>query len=316
MPRNVIYYNDNTYPLSDVANTAYTDVIVGFLVPATDANGNWIVNPFGAGGPGGLALQNPPDPDGNLASYIQTLRSQGKNVLLSVGGSDGWFSNNASPQSAWAAAAGAPEGAEGMAEAICSMAGFYGFNGVDIDYEDGSGFDGTGGYDGAQFLVDLTQNIHARLNTPLITHAPQSPYWDPNSQWQGKYVQVWQQAGGQITWINNQFYNQDAPYNDPVAYYPQIANVVPPEQLLVGALLSPNGGTGYIGPDGMIGVINQLRAMPNIGSNLGGVVGWQFSDDEGYQNGTWSGQIAQALGLMPSALVTRPPRTATFRRAT
>ena len=98
-PRNVIYYNDDTNPLSDIANTAYTDVIVGFLVPATNPDGSWVMNSGGGdgGGPGqGIVLQSPPDPNGTLMSDIQKLHSAGKNVLISVGGADGWFNSNLS----------------------------------------------------------------------------------------------------------------------------------------------------------------------------------------------------------------------------
>ena len=40
--RNVIYYNSNAnpIPLAGIANLAYTDVIIGFLVP--DGNLNWV----------------------------------------------------------------------------------------------------------------------------------------------------------------------------------------------------------------------------------------------------------------------------------
>ena len=77
-PRNVIYYNDNTNPLSDLANTAYTDVILGFM--AVDANMN-------VSGNGGAF-------DGNLQNNIQMLQNAGKNVLISLGGDNSTISSS------------------------------------------------------------------------------------------------------------------------------------------------------------------------------------------------------------------------------
>ena len=309
-PRNVIYYNANTNPLSDIANTAYTDVIVGFLVPATNPDGSWLVNPPGSGGDGspgapGIVLQSPPDPNGTLVSDIQTLHSAHKNVLISVGGAAGWFNSNLSQsqQNAYALCAAVPGGAEALALQIVGIVGYYGFDGVDIDYEDGTGFDGTGGYDGAQFLIDLTLNLSARLSGRIITHAPQTPYWDPTSQWQGKYVQVWQQVGNQITWFNNQFYNQDATHNNIAAYYPQIAKIVPSEKMLVGTPLSINAASsGFIGDVAMTKVIAQLAGQYLV---FGGAMGWEFSFDT--PNGAWGNAIGQALASTGGGFISPPP---------
>ena len=77
----------------------------------------------------------------------------------------------------------------------------YGFNGVDIDYEDSSGFDGTGGYDGIRFLSQLTSGLARVLPSGqnIITHAPQTPYWDPNAGYNNAYTKIWRQVGNQIT---------------------------------------------------------------------------------------------------------------------
>ena len=65
-PHNVIYYNDATNPLSDIANTAYTDVIVGVSCASNKSGwklgyefrrwGRWRAGQ-------GIVLQSPPDPN-------------------------------------------------------------------------------------------------------------------------------------------------------------------------------------------------------------------------------------------------------------
>ena len=182
-PRNVIYVNNATYPLTDIVNLPYTDVIIGFLVP--DDN----LNLYGSGG----AF------DDNLQANISALQNAGKNVLISVGGSGGW------PSSAYESYY---QDVPGFVDQIVNnFVKQYGFNGVDIDYEDDNGFTGT--YNGIDFLSKLTNDLAQALppGQNIITHAPQTPYWDPNYN-NAPYAQLWQRVGNQITWINNQFYNQ------------------------------------------------------------------------------------------------------------
>lgn len=133
-PRNVIYFSSdaNQIPLAGIGTLPYTDVIVGFLVP--DAN----LNLHGTGG----AF------NGDLQTNIQTLQNAGKNVLISVGGGAGF------PSSAYQSYA---QNVSGLANQIVNFVTNFGFNGVDIDYEDSSGF--TGSYDGVGFLTTLTSAL-------------------------------------------------------------------------------------------------------------------------------------------------------------
>jgi chitinase len=273
-PRNVIYFNDGTYPLADIANLPYTDVIIGFLVP--DDN----LNLQGAGG----AF------DDNLQSNIQTLQNAGKNVLISVGGGDGF------PSSAYQSYA---QNVPGLVNQIVNnFVKEYGFNGVDIDYEDDAGFTGT--YDGIGFLSALTSGLAEALpqGQNIITHAPQTPYWDPQGGYNEGYTQVFQKVGEQITWINNQFYNNpsyDATAALKVNWYQRIAAITGPQKLLVGVILDPNT-EGYSTLDDMTNnVIAPLKAT--FGTAFGGAMGWEFSLDEEDQGGMWGVKIAGALGL-------------------
>ena len=273
--RNVVYFNNGTYPLTDIASLPYTDVIIGFLVP--DRN----FNLAGAGG----AFGN------NLAGNIRTLQSAGKNVLISVGGAGQYFSS-----AAWQHYA---QNADVLVSQIVNFVTRYGFDGVDIDYEDDNGFTAARTYDGIGFLSALTNGLAQALQPGqnIITHAPQTPYWDAKGDYNEGYTQVWQNVGDQITWINNQFYNNasyDATAADKVNWYRKIAAITGPEKLLVGAVLDPDT-EGYITRDKMTNnVITPLKAT--FGTSFGGAVGWEFSYDIEYQDDVWASTIASALG--------------------
>jgi len=276
-PRNVIYFSSgaNKIPLAGIGSLPYTDVIIAFLVP----DDNLILR--GAGG----AFNH------DLQSNIEALQNAGQNVLISFGGAG-------FPSSAYQSYA---QNVNGLVEQLAGFATSNGFNGVDIDYEDDTGF--TGAYDGIGFLIALTNGLAQALppGQNIITHAPQTPYWDPNYH-NAPYAEIWQGAGNQITWINNQFYNNppwDATPDLKVEWYNQIAGITGAQQLMVGALVAAAGtDEGYIPLDQMISqVIMPLQEA--WGSEFGGVMGWEFSRDQG---GTWAEGIWQGLtGPVPSS---------------
>jgi chitinase len=273
-PRNVIYYNDrsNPIPLAGIADLPYTDVILGFLVPHGD---------LGLMGRGGAF-----DTNGNPSpSDIQTLQTAGKNVLISLGGATKTF-----PSSAWQQRA---QDVNGLVEQVAEYVTANGLNGVDIDYEDDKGFTDT--YDGVTFLISLTNGLAQKLppGQTIITHAPQTPYWA--SRYNKAYARIWQGAGDQITWINNQFYNNpryDATPDLKVEWYNKIARITGPPKLMVGVPVAAAGGQeGSVSLDQMISeVIVPLKGK--WGPEFGGVMGWQFSYD---QDGAWGQGIGQAL---------------------
>jgi chitinase len=269
-PRNVIYFNSkaNQICMPGIGGLSYTDVILASLVP----DGN--LNLVGAGG----AF------DSNLRTYTRALQNAGKNVLISLGGA-------IFPSSAYQSYA---QNVNGLINQVVNFVTSYGFNGVDIDYEDDTGFTGT--YDGIGFLSALTSGLAQALPSQqnIITHAPQTPYWDPNYH-NAPYAQIWQQVENQIAWINNQFYHnpnydKDAPTK--VVWYQNVAAITGSAKLLMGASLDPST-EGYITMADMIqNVIVPLQA--DYGFQFGGMMGWEFALD---QDGAWGDGIGQALGL-------------------
>lgn len=276
-PRNVIYFSSgaNQIPLAGIAGLPYTDVIIAFLVPDDD------LMLQGSGG----AFNS------NLRSNIEVLQGAGKNVLISFGGGAGF------PSSAYESYA---QDVDGLVEQLAGFVSSNGFTGVDIDHEDDAGFTGT--YEGVGFLVALTNGL-ARALPPgqdIITHAPQTPYWDPGYR-NAPYAGIWQGAGDQITWINNQFYNNppwDATPELKVEWYNKIASITGAPKLMAGALVAAaDADEGYIPLDEMISqIIIPLQEV--WGAELGGVMGWEFARDQG---GTWAEGIWEGLaGLAPS----------------
>jgi chitinase len=269
-PRNVIYFSSraNQIPLAGIRNLPYTDVIIGFLVPDDDL----VLR--GSGG----AFND------DLQSNIQALQQAGKNVLISLGGGAGF------PSSAYESYA---QDVNGLVAQLVRFVTGNGFNGVDIDYEDDAGF--TGAYDGTGFLTELTNGLAQALppGQDIITHAPQTPYWDPGYN-NAPYAGIWQGAGNQITWINNQFYNNprwDATPELKVGWYNQIARITGAQKLMAGALVAAGTDEGYLPLDQMISqVITPLQDA--WGPEFGGVMGWEFARDQG---GTWAEGIWQGL---------------------
>jgi chitinase len=273
-PRNVIYYNDgsNPIPLAGISGLPYTDVILAFLVPGDN------LNLTGQGG----AFDSDGNPD---PKDIQALQNAGKNVLISVGGATECF-----PSSDWQQYA---QDANGLVEQIAGYVTANGFSGVDIDYEDDSGF--TGVYDGVTFLIELTNGLAQRLppGQNIITHAPQPPYFDPHGRFNDAYTQIWQGTADNISWFNCQFYNNprySSSASSKVSWYETFAGTIGASELLMGAPLDP-AGSGYL-PLGQFTSQVIAPLLQTFGSAFGGVMGWEFSHDQG---GTWAEGIAQAL---------------------
>ncbi len=288
MARNVIYFSSNNngqISLADIANLPYTDVIVCFLYPDNNFN-----------------LQGDGDAfDDNLQSNIQTLQNAGKRVLISFGGALSPGDILSQAYQFWTSGPGG-QNLQGLVKQIVDFAAMYGFDGVDIDYEDNAGFQGA--YDGIAFLNALTSGLATGLppGHNIITHAPQTAYWDNSGaifQWRtggiAPYVRVWQTVGYQIAWINNQFYNtphydKDAPTK--VQWYNNVAGITGPQKLLMGVLLSGEGGGEGVESlaDMVQNVIPPLETT--FGAQFGGVMAWQYSFAQG---GNWANGIWQAL---------------------
>ena len=286
-PRNVIYFYHATNPISlaGIANLPYTDVILGFLIPDSTVTG------LTTDGPAFTAT---------LQNDIQFLQSAGKNVLIAVGGE---VKNTDPAWTGWTSARYQTfsDNVPGLVQQIVSFVASIGANGVDIDFEDSHAFTGKAGYDGITFLSELTSGLSQALPPgSIITHAPQTPYWDKNSQYKAAYSQLHSQVGNSVAWYNNQFYNNpryDADAATKVASYLMVVGETGPTKLLMGVSINTKD-EGTISLDDMTqNVIAPLQAQfppTPQSSEFGGVMTWEFAFDVG---GAWANTIAQSLGL-------------------
>ena len=188
-----------------------------------------------------------------------------------------------------------------LVEQIASWVGSIGADGVDIDFEDSKAFTGKAGYDGITFLSELTSGLYQALPSgSIITHAPQTPYWDKNSLYKAAYCHLHSQVGNSIAWYNNQFYNNpryDSDVPTKVASYLMVAEEIGPTKLLMGVSIDPIDEGAITLDDMTQNVITPLQAQfpPTPQSiEFGGVMTWEFAFDTG---GAWANGIAQTLGL-------------------
>ncbi|KAI0794039.1 glycoside hydrolase family 18 protein [Fomes fomentarius] len=174
----------------------------------------------------------------------------------------------------------------GTANNIASFVKQWGFDGVDIDYEDFGAMD-TGTAE--NWLISFTKQLRSQLPSGeyIITHAPVAPWFTPTHYPGGGYLKVHQQVGSLIDWYNIQFYNQGSTeyttcanlVQTSSATWPQtallqiIASGVPAEKLVIGKpATTGDANNGYVAPSTLAGCVAQAK---NQGWN-GGVMAWQY----------------------------------------
>jgi chitinase len=230
-PQLVTYLNANpNLSFEEMAQLPYTDFIFSFLIPtgASDLKlrgSGWWCNPS------------------SLKDNINTLQKGGKNVLISFGGARGIATAQYEAYS--------KDVASLASDMVSNWVKPYGFDGVDIDFEDTAAFESGAQYDGVTFLSSLTEELARQLPSGqnLVTHAPQPPYW--GTTWLDEpCVKIWENAGENVSWINNQFYGNAGWDGTPeldIANCEAAAKAAGPGKLLFGITLN-SGTQGYLPP--------------------------------------------------------------------
>lgn len=278
MSKTITYYNSGAIPLINASELTYDVVNLAFLSSSSS-------NPFNLVLSGAIAATDSHFTT-NTIEAIKAMQQKGQKVLISFGG--GTMDSNAYRALSQDTAK--------LADLLASFVKNNELDGVDIDYEDTAAFTGQAGYNGAQFLVSLTQELRKRLPSPnyIISHAPQPPYLEQGGYMAG-YVEVVQQAGQEIDWLNVQFYNNPPWSANPdqivssYLNYTKLPNMSP-EKVITGFPVTQNdAGSGYMPVQT---IINEVIKPIQQQSSLGGIMNWQFSSDH---NGDWIKAIAQSL---------------------
>jgi chitinase len=228
---------------------------------------------------------------------IHTLQSRGQKVILSVGGANGTISvDDAASASAFASS-------------VYSLIQQYGFNGVDIDLE--NGVDPT-------YMASALEQLESDVGSSLIiTLAPQTV----DTQSTGDdYFQLALDIKSILTMINTQYYNSGTMNGCDGNVYAEgtenfmtalacteLEGGLSPSQVGLGLPASPSAaGGGYVSPSVVNDALDCLAALANCGSfvpptawpGIRGVMTWSINWDasNGYN---FADTVAPYLATLP-----------------
>ncbi|TWJ27404.1 chitinase [Micromonospora sagamiensis] len=223
--------------------------------------------------------------DADFRADVQTLRSRGKKVIISVGGETGRVAvNDAASASAFA-------------DSVHALIGRYGFDGVDIDLENGLNPTYMG-----QALRSLRAKVGANL---IITMAPQTIDMQSPA---GGYFKLALDIRDILTVVHTQYYNSGAMLGcDQNAAYPQgtvnfivalaciqLEAGLRPDQVALGLPAGPGAAGGGIVPPSVVNAaMDCLAKGTNCGSfrpprtypGLRGAMTWSINWDVSNGNG-------------------------------
>lgn len=270
----VTYYNANTQPLSTLANTKYTDVVLAFVLPESSQSTT-------------LALTGNLPSESDLKNDIAQLHQAGIKVHLSIGGE---YDQQGQPINYEKLS----QNVDSVVDQLATFAKNLDLDGIDLDYEDTNALQSSTPYDGVQFMIDMTNGLRKALDAgKIISHAPQPPYL-----WQGSadmpYVKILNATGDAIDRIYMQYYNNPW-YVTPVSQIIENYNAIiagwtgfdgiSASRLLVGKpVAESDAGSGWISADEFgKDVIAPLMAAHD---DFGGIMGWQYASDG--PDGPWT----------------------------
>jgi chitinase len=190
-------------------------------------------------------------------SDIATLHSQGKKVIISVGGQNGTISVNDATS------------ATNFATSVYNLMTTYGFDGVDIDLENGIS---------PTYMASALRQLSARVGPGLIiTLAPQTIDMQSTA---GAYFQLALSIKDILTLVNMQYYNSGTMNGCDGNVYAegsenfltalaciQLQNGLRPDQVGLGLPASPSAaGGGYVAPAVVNAALDCLATGNNCGS--------------------------------------------------
>jgi chitinase len=272
------------------------------------------------GTPGAVTFALDPTLSSRLGGYdaaqfradIAALQSQGRKVVISVGGQNGAISL---PDAAAASA---------FATSVHGLMESWGFDGVDIDLENAPNLQNM-----TAALRQLRQLAGPEL---VLTMAPETIYVQPG----GSYLQLIDQVRDLVTVVNTQYYNSGSMLGrdgrvysaGTVDFQTALADILldghlRPDQVGLGLPASPSAaGSGYVDPSVVNAALSCLAYGTSCGSyrpaarypTIRGAMTWSINWDaaNGYR---WSNTVGAHLATLPGGSggnpgPTTPPTTA------
>ncbi|KAL1413212.1 hypothetical protein Q8F55_000964 [Vanrija albida] len=177
--------------------------------------------------------------------------------------------------------------ARAFAARVASFVKEYGFDGIDVDYEDFAAFEGGTG-------VPWINEFHAAVRDALgpgylishgtslprccLTPAPIAPWFAADKYADGGYAAVWRAVGASLDWFNLQYYNQADSYTTGTGYPgTSLAELrragIPWAKLVLGKPIDQAAAEGgYVPPAELGACVAQARAL----GWGGGVMFWEW----------------------------------------
>lgn len=293
-------WNDSSAPYIalDQIDSRYNVVCVSFAVPTSASDMNMLFTPDGV-------------TQANFISQIQTLQNQGRKVLLSIGGAMTSVSlNDVTNRNAFT-------------NSMTSILNIYGFDGIDIDIENGNSILASGTItnptspDCINLIAAINQiktNYFTHFNrTMMLTFAPETAYVQGGMSayggiW-GGYLPLLHALRNDLNYVHVQLYNSGSVYGIDGNIYNQGSSDfiismtealilgfttaggtfvgLPENKVVIGLPACPAAaGGGYVTPANVTAAINYLRGTaPKPGT-------YTLNQTSGYPNlgglMTWS----------------------------
>lgn len=286
------FTNGSTSQRLSAVNANY-DIIAVAFANADSAN------------PGGVTFSIDPSLSSALGGYteaqftsdIATLHAAGKKVILSVGGQNGTISVADSTS------------ASNFANSVYSIMKKYGFDGVDIDLENGLN---------PTYMANALEQLQSKAGSNLIiTLAPQTIDMQSTSS---DYFALALSIKNILTSVNTQFYNSGSMLGCDGKVYQegtedfltalactQIQGGLSPSQIELGLPASPAAaGSGYVAPAVVNSALDCLASGQNCGSfkpsttypTIRGAMDWSINWDAANGN-SFSSTIKNDINTLP-----------------
>ncbi|MGW2833192.1 chitinase [Streptomyces sp. NPDC001286] len=273
--------------LSDVS--AQYDIIAVAFADATTTPGAVTFN-LDSAGLGGYTVDQ-------FKADIKAKQAAGKKVIVSVGGQNGTVSVSDSTS------------ATNFANSVYSLMQTYGFDGVDIDLENGLN---------ATYMSQALRALSAKAGSSLIiTMAPQTIDMQSTS---GSYFQTALNIKDILTVVNMQYYNSGSMLGCDGKVYSQgsvdfltalaciqLEGGLAPSQVGLGLPASTSAaGSGYVSPTVVNNALDCLAKGTNCGSfkpsktypDLRGAMTWSTNWDAS-AGSSWSGSVGAHVHALP-----------------